>query len=54
MKDLIIMNGNAITGTTFASDLFARFTAYTRVKDTTMKGYEVCLRKMWFFMVDVP
>lgn len=52
MKDLIIMNGNAITGTTFASDLFARFTAYTRVKDTTMKGYEVCLRHFVAWMHD--
>lgn len=44
MTNEVIIQGNAITGTTFASDLFVRFTAYTRVKETTMKGYEVCLR----------
>lgn len=44
MNDLIITNP-ALAQVSFSQDLFTRFINYTDVKETTLKGYAVCIRQ---------
>jgi integrase/recombinase XerD len=40
----LMITGNELTRRGFNADLFARFIDYTSVKETTIKGYAVCIR----------
>lgn len=44
MHDIMIRN-NALAEAQFNSELFNRFIQYTDVKETTLKGYTVCIRQ---------
>lgn len=51
MNDLILMNkSTGLTVRKFGEDLFERFINYTDVKETTLKGYAVCIRQFFNWM----
>lgn len=51
VNNLITMNhASAIQTVSFGADLFERFINYTDVKETTLKGYTVCIRQFLKWM----
>lgn len=51
VSDIILMNKSAeLTMRKFGEDLFERFINYTDVKETTLKGYAVCIRQFFNWM----
>ena len=48
MTDIMLVNrGTELTVRKFGEDLFERFISYTDVKETTLKGYAVCIRQFF-------
>lgn len=45
MNEIILSQQNIINSSNFSNNLFDRYIAYADVKETTLKGYIVCLRQ---------
>ena len=52
MNDLLINSNNVMQVQQFKNELFESFIKYADVKETTLKGYLVCLKRFSYWLQD--